>query len=72
MAVPSQSLIQNSVDSTKWARVNSLSTGIVVGFPSVGALILGLFGDWGVQGPTLIAGVMCLIYSILAVRCLLI
>ena len=73
MAVASQSLIQNSVDATKRARVISLSTGIVVGFPAIGALVLGLFGDfWGVQGPTLIAGAMCLIYSISAVRRLLI
>ena len=72
MAVSSQSLIQNSVDATKRARVISLSTGIAVGFPAIGALVLGLFSDfWGVQGPTLLAGLSCLIYSSWAVRRLL-
>jgi MFS family permease len=72
MAVSSQSLIQNSVDATKRARVISLSTGIAVGFPAVGALVIGLFSDFfGVQGPTLMAGLLCLIYSGWSVRRLL-
>ena len=72
MAVSSQSLIQNSVATSKRARVISLSTGIAVGFPAIGAFVLGLFSDfWGVQGPTFVAGLFCLIYSAWAVRRLL-
>jgi len=72
MAVASQSLIQNAVDPTKRARVISLSTGMAVGFPAVGALVLGGFGDvFGVQTPVLVAALLCLIYSIRASRHLL-
>ena len=72
IAVASQSLIQNSVDPNKRARVISLSTGIAVGFPAVGALVLGGISEfWGVQGPTIIAGLFCLIYFLFSVRRLL-
>jgi len=69
MAVSSQSLIQNAVDPSKRARVISLSTGIAVGFPACGALILGIVGDvFGVQLPVLIASVLCLIYYFMAAK----
>ena len=72
MAVASQSLIQNTVDPTKRARVISLSTGIAVGFPAVGALILGSFGEiYGVQSPVFISAVICLVYSIPIAKSLL-
>ncbi|MBT7954277.1 MAG: MFS transporter [Rhodospirillaceae bacterium] len=63
MAVASQSLVQNAVDSSKRARVISLSTGMAVGFPALGALILGSIGDvLGVQIPVLVAAAICLLY----------
>ena len=72
MAVASQSLIQNTVDPTKRARVISLSTGIAVGFPAVGALILGSFGEiYGIQSPVLISALICLVYSIPIAKSLL-
>jgi hypothetical protein len=42
MAVTSQSLVQNAVDTTKRARVISFSTGMAVGFPALGALAMGV------------------------------
>jgi len=67
MAVSSQSLVQNAVDPAKRARVISLSTGIAVGLPAVGALALGSLGDiFGVQAPVLVAGLLCLICSLIA------
>jgi uncharacterized membrane protein len=49
--------------------VISLSTGIAVGFPACGALILGIVGDvFGVQLPVLIASVLCLIYYFMAAK----
>ena len=72
MAVASQSLIQNTVDPAKRARVISLSTGIAVGLPAVGALILGSFSEiYGVQSPVLISAVICLVYSIPIAKSLL-
>ena len=69
MAVSSQSLVQNVVDPTKRARVISLSTGMAVGFPALGALILGAFGDvFGVQAPVLGAAGLCATYWIWASR----
>tara|TARA_B100000315_G_C14581961_1_gene590945 strand:- start:2156 stop:3403 length:1248 start_codon:yes stop_codon:yes gene_type:complete len=69
MAVASQSLVQNAVDSTKRARVISLSTGMAVGFPALGALILGSLGDvLGVQAPVLGAAALCLTYWLWASR----
>jgi MFS family permease len=63
MAVASQSLVQNAVDPSKRARVISLSTGMAVGFPALGALILGSIGDiLGVQTPVLVAAAICLLY----------
>lgn len=56
-AVANQSLVQNSVDPAKRARVISLSTGMAVGLPATGALILGgLSENFGLQAP--LAGAM--------------
>jgi len=69
IAVASQSLIQNTVEPTKRARVISLSTGIAVGFPAIGSIILGSLGDvFGIQSPILIAGLVCLVYWLLFSR----
>jgi MFS family permease len=69
MAVASQSLVQNVVEPSKRARVISLSTGIAVGFPALGALILGSLGDvFGVQAPVLAAAGICAIYWLWASR----
>ncbi len=63
MAVASQSLVQNAVETSKRARVISLSTGMAVGFPALGALVLGSLGDvLGVQTPVLAGAALCLIY----------
>jgi len=69
VAVASQSLIQNTVEPIKRARVISLSTGIAVGFPAIGSVVLGTLGDvYGIQSPILIAGLVCLIYWLLLSR----
>lgn len=58
-AVANQSLVQNAVDPSKRARVISLSTGLAVGLPATGALILGLLSEtFGLQAP--LAGAMIL------------
>jgi MFS family permease len=67
MNVASQSLVQNVVDPSKRARVISLSTGVAVGFPAVGALVLGYFGNMiGIQLPVIFASGLCLIYFLRA------
>ena len=69
IAVASQSLIQNAVDPTKRARVISLTSGIAVGFPALGALILGSFGNiFGVQAPVLVGAGLCITYWLWASR----
>ena len=69
IAVSSQSLIQNAVEPSKRARVISLTTGIAVGFPAVGAIILGSLGDYvGIQLPLLISAILCASYWILKSR----
>ena len=69
MAVTSQSLVQNAVDTTKRARVISFSTGMAVGFPALGALILGSLGDvLGVQAPVLGAAALSMTYWLWASR----
>jgi len=58
-AVANQSLVQNAVDPTKRARVISLSTGLAVGLPAIGALGIGaLLEVFGPQAP--LAGAMIL------------
>ena len=71
-AVANQSLIQNVVDPDKRGRVISLGTGLAVGLPAVGALILGgLAETFGLQMPVLGAMIIGIIYWAWASRRLL-
>ena len=66
-AVANQSLIQNAVDPGKRGRVIGLSTGLAVGLPAIGALILGSLGEsFGLQLPvagSMIIGILFWIWS---------
>jgi len=71
-AVANQSLIQNAVDPGHRGRVISLGTGLAVGLPAVGALILGTLAEsLGLQVPVLGAMVIGIFYWAWAARLLL-
>ena len=67
--VASQSLIQNTVDPDKRGRVISLSTGLAVGLPAIGSLIMGSLGEkFGVQAPIIICMFVGIVYWIFAAK----
>jgi len=67
--VASQSLIQNTVDPDKRGRVISLSTGLAVGLPAIGSLIMGSLGEkFGVQAPIIVCMFVGIIYWIFAAK----
>ena len=67
--VSSQSLIQNAVDPDKRGRIISLSTGMAVGLPAIGALVLGSLGEkFGLQIPFVTFMLIGIFYWILAAR----
>lgn len=60
--VYSQSLVQNAVDPAVRGRVTGVSTGMAIGFPAIGAIILGPLGDeFGIQAPVAAGAVLGLI-----------
>jgi len=71
-AVSNQSLLQNAVDRARRGRVISLSTGLAVGLPALGALILGTLAETsGLQVPVMGAMVIAVLYWAWASRKLL-
>ena len=67
--VSSQSLIQNAVDPDKRGRIISLSTGMAVGLPAIGALVLGSLGEkFGLQIPFVTFMLIGIFYWIFAAR----
>ena len=67
--VASQSLIQNTVDPDKRGRVISLSTGLAVGLPAIGSLILGSLGEiFGVQAPIIVCMFIGIFYWVFAAK----
>ena len=69
-AVASQSLVQGSIEPALRGRVISVTTAIAIGFPALGALILGQIGDvTGVQAPVLGAALLAIVlWLVLAPR----
>lgn len=66
-AVTSQTLVQGRVDPKIRGRVISLSTGMAVGFPAIGAIIQGSLGStFGIQAPVAGSMVLALIYWVWA------
>lgn len=63
VAVGSQSLVQSAVDVQMRGRVISLTTGIAVGLPAVGSLLLGAVAEWAGLQPAIVgaalAGLAC-------------